>query len=474
MLLLPDLPEELLVQIMTYLLPDDIDNFSESRKEFRAISARILPKHEQLKDRYSEVSCGLLGNESHHPLILLRDIYKNPDIVWYVKRMHIGLCADEDVEGDDQNQKIWDEAQSITVKFKDGIIKMVKACPYLNAEEHRGWINAILSCHENTAVALLACMLPRLEGIRITNNYENTELHCLVAKIRQENNRSPGGSHALSKLELIQEESCNPDVFVEMPSFQAFSGLPSMRRYFGQYLAQKHEWTPFCLKSTITSLEFNESMIHVGALRSVFSGIENLRSFRYEYYWAEEGSDSESQWVDYERDWQPGQIILGLLQFAGHSLVELDLTRNGSRELRLEQKVRRSKRLCLSRKHDRDDENVTNTLPGTVNLFMGSLQGFRVLKYIRVQNEAFVEEDPENAARGRQVHRLVDLLPASVVRIALATPRLCNKESLRLIEGLPELKAERVPKLEKVIAESGKDCKKMKTVHKTGGIRFIR
>ena len=473
MLLLPGLPEEILLQIVNYLLPDDIDSFSESRKEFHAISTRILPKHEQLKYRYSEVYCGLFGHESHHPLFMLRDICRNPDIVWYVKRMHIRLCADEDIDGNDKNQKIWDEAQSIAVECRDGIIKMVKACPYLNAGEHEGWINATLSCRENTAVALLACMLPCLEGIRITNNYENTELHCLVAKIRQENNRSPGGSHALSKLKLIQEESCTPEVFVEMPSFQAFSGLPSMRRYVGQYLAQKHEWTPFCLKSTITSLEFNESMIHVGALRSVFSGIKNLRSFRYEYYWAQEGPDSESQWVDYERDWQPGQIILGLLQFAGHSLVELDLTRNGSREMKLEQEARRSKRLCLNEKHDGDDKNAANTLPGTVNLFMGSLRGFRVLKYIRVQNEAFVEEDPKGAAGGRQVHRLVDLLPASVVRIALAMPRLCHQESCRLIQGLSELKAERVPKLEEVIAESGNHTK-MKTVHRTGGIQFIQ
>lgn len=463
------------MQIMNYLLPDDIDNFSKSRKEFHAISTRIIPKHEQLKDRYSEILCGLDGLDSHHPLLWLRKICKDPDIVWYVKTMFVGECDDHDTAEYDQNVEIWDEAKSIAVEYKDDIIKMVKACPYLNAEEHRCWINAILSCHESTAVALLASMLPLLKGICITNNYyEDTELHSLVAKIRQEHDRSPGGFHALSKLESIREESDMRDVFVEMRSFQAFSVLPSMRRYVGKFLFQTDAWTPACLKSTITSLEFNESMIHIGALRSVFSCIENLRSFRYEYNWAEDGPDSEIHEVDGERDWQPGQIILGLLQSACHSLVELDLTRNDSTELQLERKAREQKRRGLYENLNWDAENVVDTVPGTVNLFMGSLRGFQVLKYIRVQEEAFVEEDLDGAGRGRQVHRLVDLLPASVVRIALATPRLCDKEAIRLIQGLLEFKAERVPKLEEVIAESVRDVKQMRTVHNIGGIRFIQ
>ena len=468
--LLPDLPDELLVQIMNYLLPDDVDSFSESREEFHTISARILPKHEQLKHRYSEVSCGFFDHGAHHSLFLLREICKDSDIVWYVKSMYIGLCADNEAGG---NREQWDEARSIAVECKDGIIKMVEACPYLDDEERKRWINATLSCHENTVVALLACMFPCLKGIRITNNYDSYELNFLVRKISQANNLSPGGSHALSKLEWLREESSMRAIFVQMESLQPFSALPSMRRYVGQYLVRKFEWIPIWRNSTISSLELNKSMIHVGALRSVFSGIANLRNFRYEYHWAEEGPDSESQWIDYERDWQPGQIILGLLRFAGHSLVELDLTRNSSREIQLAQKARQRKRRSTNGIYDEDDENLDDKLPGTVNLFMGSLRGFQILKNIRVQNEAFVEEGLEGAAGGRHVHRLVDLLPASVERVALAMPRLCKKELDRLIEGLPELKTERVPKLEKVIAESGENHK-MKTVHKTGGIHFIR
>lgn len=47
---------------------------------------------------------------------------------------------------------------------------------------------------------------------------------------------------------------------------------------------------------------------------------------------------------------------------------------------------------------DEDDEIVSIVKP-----FIGSLRGFQVLKYIRDQNKAFIEED----LRGRTVHRLL-------------------------------------------------------------------
>ena len=110
---------------------------------------------------------------------------------------------------------------------------------------------------------------------------------------------------------------------------------------------------------------------------------------------------------------------------------------------------------------------------GIVKPFIGSLQEFQVLKYIRVYNDAFVEDDSEGSAGGITVHRLVDLLPASMVTVTLAMPDLTKQESYRLMEGLPELKAERVPKLEKVYFESDKPYKEMKTVFEADGIELV-
>ena len=472
MLRLPDLPNETLRQILKYLLPDDVDNFCRARELFHTIATGLLPKHGQLKPSYTEVSCGKTNKKTFHPLSLLRDICENPEIVWYVKTMHIEDCTDE-VEY--VNGEAWDEARSIAVEHKTGITNLVRDCPYIIVGKRERWVNRILCCHQNAAVTLLACILPCLEGISITNSYQNKELHFLVRKIDQANRRSPGGSHALSKLEWVREESDTLDVFVNMESFKPFSALPSIRRYTGQHLVQTTNLTPSEQKSTITTLDLSQSMIHTEALRSVFSRIANLKILKYEYYWAWEDVFSEGGWCNWRRDWQPGQIVLDLLQFASHSLLELDLTRSGSSEMQLAEKARERMEEGHKGKNDEDEQHDEDfKLTGPVNLFMGSLRGFEVLKYIRVQNEALVEEDTEGFTSSRKVHRLVDVLPASVVRVSLALPRLCQSESWRLIEGLTELKAKRVPNLEKVIIETSKGYKKTKIAYEVGGIRFMR
>ena len=119
----------------------------------------------------------------------------------------------------------------------------------------------------------------------------------------------------------------------------------------------------------------------------------------------------------------------------------------------------------------KDAKNHHHETDDTLKLFMGSLQGFQVLKYIRVQNEAFVEEDSVDAASGRKVHRLVDLLPASVEMVVLARPRSSWNDSIQLLEGLPELKAERVPKLEMVDFES--DWHSRRTPNKDMKMKFL-
>ena len=471
MLRLPELPNEILRQIMKYLLPDDVDNFSRARELFHTIANGLLPKHGQLKSSYTEVSCGETDEKTFHPLSLLGDICENPEIVWYVKTMHIEDCTDEVKYVDGE---AWDEARNIAVVHKDGITKLVRDCVYIDVEKRKRWVRRILSCHQNAAVALLVCILPCLEGISITNSYQNKELHSLVRKIGQANRRSPGGSHALGKLEWVREESDTSDIFVNMESFNPFSALPSIRRYTGQYLVQTTNLTSSEQKSTITTLDLSQSMIHTEALRSVFSRIANLKILKYEYYWAWEDVFSEGHWCNRRRDWQPGQIVLDLLQFASHSLVELDLTRSGSSEMQIAEKARERMQEGHKGNNDADDHDRHFKLSGPVNLFIGSLRGFKVLQYIRVQNEALVEEYTEGSTTNRKVHRLVDLFPASVVRISLALPRLCHSESWRLIDGLTELKAKRVPNLEKVIIETSKGYKKMNIVYEVSGIRFMR
>lgn len=72
---------------------------------------------------------------------------------------------------------------------------------------------------------------------------------------------------------------------------------------------------------------------------------------------------------------------------------------------------------------------------------------------------------------GGIVQRLVDLLPALEMRVALAMPLLCEKDLFRLIESLPELKAEQALKLKKVIVEGTTFYKQMQNVFKAGAVQ---
>lgn len=336
----------------------------------------------------------------------------------------------------------------------------MKACPYLGEGEHEHWIKDTLSWHINTIVALLASMYPCLKRFWLTDNCDNDHLLFLAQKIDQANRLDSGSPHALSKLPYVEGGGGTSDFFTTMEPFEPLSALPCMRSYKGRYNYHETPWAPPEKKSTITCLELNECMIHVAALRSALSGIGKLQIFTYEYYWAWDGLSSESRRNGWERDWRVGEIILSLLESAGHSLVELDLTRNGSSEQQRAKEAReRARTGCGELRAYEDVENDNDESDGTVKLFMGSHRGFQVFKYVRVQNEAFVEEDSEdsvNSASARIVHRLVDLLPAMVETITLTTPRLSRKDSYQLLESFPELKEERVPKLKKFKFESDK------------------
>ena len=481
--LLQDLPIELLQQIMRYLLPDDVDSFSDACETFRIVTSGILPRHEELKKKYSQVTCGFVGGSTlYHPLFLLCEILQDSEIVWYVKAMLIGLGEDR-ITSHRRYEEIWRTAHQITVDYQDDIIKLVHAClgPYLWEEERESWIGEILSCDQKTLVALLAGTLPCLEEISFLGDYHpNRRLQKLGHRIAEENHSDPRTSHALSKLEYIKEGGNNAEELRQMILFESLPWLPSTRRYEGRYLRQ-HSVYGAPIESSITSLEFSNCLIRVPALRRIFENIANLEEFTYEHHWAYKGIGLEDYRLFWWKRWQPAKIILSLINFASHSLVKLDLTRNGMTETQCAREARM--RIEGAAEDEGTDEEQGEwmfeeylvreenyDLPKT---FIYSLRRFQVLKDIRVQNEAFVEDYVENAARGRKLHPLVEILPASTEHVILALPQLCEEDSCRLIKGLPELKVERVPKLKSVIFESDKPEEWMRTVFKTDGTDLV-
>ena len=84
-----DLPnEEVLERFMESFLPDDIDDFSISCKQFYALSAAKIPKHKEMKNLYAHASCSRDGSGSfafEHPVFLIQTLFEDPHIVSHVK-----------------------------------------------------------------------------------------------------------------------------------------------------------------------------------------------------------------------------------------------------------------------------------------------------------------------------------------------------------------------------------------------------
>ena len=281
MSLLAGLPEELLVQIVKYLLPDDVDNFINSHEEFHAIASRILPRHSELKEKYSLISCRY-GDEPQ-PIVLLRDILQDPEIVWYVKTIDLELSEHGALVSSEKEKN---EALMIAADCEKDIIKAVGVFPRMDDDEGERWveIDHVISCFRVTVLALLVCSLTCLESIWIRDSWENGKLHHLVRRFSQTKYLDPGSPHPFSKVNHVEEGGSSAEDLMPMESFEPFSRLPSMRRYTGRFLYHIESWTPPKEKSTITSLELYECMVHIGALRSALSGIANLEEFTYECY----------------------------------------------------------------------------------------------------------------------------------------------------------------------------------------------
>lgn len=103
---------------------------------------------------------------------------------------------------------------------------------------------------------------------------------------------------------------------------------------------------------------------------------------------------------------------------------------------------------------------------------MGSLQGFQVLRKIRVEYRMFVETGSKESTSSLRTRRMRDVLPVSAESVKLTGPMLGYKNMAELVEGLGEHKGmgdimlKPIPRLETVFYESCKPLTKPERIRK--------
>ena len=455
-----DLPNELLLDVINDVCVEDIEAFTSCNKRIHSLSKDILQRHKAMKKKYSKLRLTSFTNTANldlsrrvHPIFWLQEIMLNETVASYPIHLYI------------QDHPAWDEderATDIPTESKDCMFSKLAQCPYIQRKELEAWKQRHRpdsNCFDIT-LALLLTLLPNLQSIIINCLMSRTfYTEYMLAQIAKAHQVDQGQRHALSRLvsldvaddanhingahfgNYISPDFCLP--FTGFPSFLSVSGHNCDDRLSRdaelRSIWDNNKDLPKPFESGFTKIKFRNSQISGLGFEQLLCRISTLQDFEYEY-----AGDP----LDHEYAVEPLSVLFGtrkivnsLSTHASHSLRCLKLTGNG------EHVEDFNSMFCWYKPLVSDSDFVTLR----ACIFMGSLRDFQVLKDVRVNHAMFIEKitGVDTDKTSIKVHRLVDLLPASIEKLSLIGERgLCPLSDL--FEGLTELKTHNVPKLETI------------------------
>lgn len=331
---------------------------------------------------------------------------------------------------------------------KEWIFNKVASCPYLADDEINQWTENILSGIRGTICALLITLLPNLRSMKIiASPYEDTPLTRIVSRIAEGKFQGRTSQMALGKLSEV--DTNHSGCTTELGMYAPWAALPSMRSLRGRMVkGHRFNWSYSPHTSGVTDIRYDYSSINAASFTELFKCIKALRSFTYEG-----GDYVNGNYVE----WDPTGIVTGLILYAKGSLQKLDIT--------------------YSKEQDPDDSGY----------FLISLAAFEDLRWVRLDVELLYKTNSDDwnvASTDEHSHEtglddyhyayeaqpLIDILPASIETLELVGV-LSERNTASLMARLPELKQERVPRLEKIVFEGNCSLdEKMTTECKNVGI----
>ena len=275
------LPDELLLIVIEFLSPTDLENFTLSCKRIFNCAIGYLEKHRVLKRRYLEAI--ITDDQTDrpyyhctHPIFLLERIYLEPAVAHYVKTLEFrGVDA---VTPQPRKDALQPSVQN-AIRKCDGAVSVVKAAAASYPDdEHRQTVSAAVRKGDRSAVfcLLLACM-PHLAAIRFID-FQWTE-HQHVTDL----------SRVMSTLPHISTVELHGDEAEENPAdvldLAAFSLVPTVRHLKGRYIYT--DWNGVFVGgwsehvSNVEVLELTVAQVSSDALQAILGRMNKLRVFRY-------------------------------------------------------------------------------------------------------------------------------------------------------------------------------------------------
>ena len=480
------IPVELQLQVISNVHLNDIENFTLCCKVLHERSEERLMEQYARKRDLSTIAIGHVDNltwdEDHqirgvHPLLVLRDIFADPQTRLYTKTLIVGYLNIPPMEPDDfndQEEAELDQAElyQVAAQFKHDTrlsrkVLEVQQCIYPGSgepnledcPEAKKWTEKILSGDMAASASLLIAILPSLQTFRLVDRWEAmvddsffVEILGDMLFVGSDGMHDLTGINTFDNLTEVGLHGVAPGCSVNYKVLEGFIGLPSMRTIKGRVVDGLFDTClPNC--SELRSLEFYQSAISAKAFSPTFRATTKLQDFVYEF-WADARVEDEQ--------WEPHQIVEALKAHTKKSLRRLELT-------------------SLS-EHDYMNNN---TFYDCIDFekgepFLGSLCAFEVLEEIRLETMMFYKEvedgqswtqeekdislpkqEGQGAVDRKQMggrdalvepQRIVDVLPASTRKLRLVGS-LSSEDATAMLKDLPVLKEERLPNLSSIFFE---------------------
>lgn len=322
-----DLPAELLLLILEYLQPAGADAFCMLSKHVRAVAARFLEKHMELKRAYTNcVHCSkaYFDRGDREPANLLNEVLQKSEIVPYVQRLLIKDYAHKE----DDLLDDFDYAEDVTPNDSLEVLSQaIEKCDLIDCQSSKTeWIKFLRQEGENATNVLLLSMLPNLVALRLDNGGDKYSTDYVVDKISQKIGTATLAQ--VSVIELSEEDFAVGDAVGDYGrALVFFSLLPSLTKFFAMNLStegsdDQHSYgthPPSIHMSSnppsrLTHLSFANCTIDPSVWSALLRNTTSLISFKY-------CSNTETPIGEHEAEW----LCKALLAFAKDTLRHLTL-----------------------------------------------------------------------------------------------------------------------------------------------------
>ena len=306
------LPNEILLNIIEELLPDDLPNFALSCKRMQALSRRSLISYREWKKKYAVVNfhgCPKGDSESHLPA-LLRHMISDHRIAFYPRSLIIEFheCSMEcahmfehypvnwDNEHSDNEGKTLgriEKLSSIINQHGNGITKTIDETTDQRLGAGKVWLYE--SSQWSTMLGLLLTTFPNIETLRVRSFSDLFIGEQDLFWNAVEKNRGPEhtGPTILTKLKTVIVGDFEYSRVDNAEIFAFFSLFPSVQRLVGKHLACQDPlgfhagwtmseylrlWHP---SLAVTEIDFQDSALTFEYFSQLLCGITLLRRFSY-------------------------------------------------------------------------------------------------------------------------------------------------------------------------------------------------